>query len=90
MSAPTPGPWTAQQVGLDFEVLGSDETRVACNLDRDDAALIAAAPDLLEALERLHGWYSASHIHGGLQAPCGECAQLAAARAAIAEARGAK
>lgn len=47
----TQGPW---KVSKDGSVEGNDHTQVATFIDNsDDLALIAAAPELVEALERL-------------------------------------
>lgn len=61
MSKHTPGPWRIkkQKNGRDFEVIGADgffifETDVAMfdgEMEEANARLIAAAPDMLEALE---------------------------------------
>ena len=53
----TPGPWAFEQLcndDCDFVVLGGRgmQTRVAVECSERDAALIAAAPDMLAALYR--------------------------------------
>ena len=82
-AAHTPGPWFARK---DPNALDDDDWCVGTgpeNIDKVavcsawDAHLIAAAPDLLDALKELRGWYQ-EHI--GLPA--------CAANAAIAKATG--
>ena len=84
-AAHTPGPWFARK---DPNALDNDDWCVGTgpeNIDKVavcsacDAHLIAAAPDLLEALKELRGWYQE---HSGLPA--------CAANAAISKATGAK
>lgn len=84
-AAHTPGPWFARK---DPNSLDNDDWCVGTgpeNIDKVavcsacDAHLIAAAPDLLDALKELRDWYQ-EHI--GLPA--------CAANAAIAKATGAK
>lgn len=81
MSKHTPGPWfyAESEVGtpfVDSESVG-DLSAVALPLDEQkaNAHLIAAAPDLLEALEDLLPWLEDARMADG-------------ARAAIAKARG--
>ena len=54
MSAHTPGPWTIDMDGIErgAEVCAGDDQSVA-NCSKEDARLIAAAPELLEALQEL-------------------------------------
>lgn len=54
----TPGPWRAVKKGrpigwADWEIAWSDDGELVCDVvyTADDARLIAAAPDLLEALK---------------------------------------
>ena len=84
-AAHTPGPWFARK---DPNALDNDDWCVCTgpeNIDKvavcsaRDAHLIAAAPDLLDALKELRNWYQ-EHI--GLPAR--------AANAAISKATGAK
>lgn len=52
----TPGLWTVESNdGVDFTVLGgkSSQVRIAVECGERDARLIAAAPDMLKALQRL-------------------------------------
>jgi len=72
MSKHTPGPW--QVVGSN--VYGNN-LRALLPMNAADARLIAAAPDLLEALEDLLGWQTLAPDD-----------VVAAARAATAKARG--
>ena len=50
MSAHTPGPW----VKLGEQINGADDTMVADVWNDADARLIAAAPELLEAVQKAH------------------------------------
>jgi hypothetical protein len=61
----TPGPWTTTQAGNDYEEITADGGRVIATTSTDDdkgeqkanARLIAAAPELVEALLGLsQGW----------------------------------
>lgn len=62
MSAHTPGPWKVEK-GRDrthpYSVTG-DEFDLARCVTVDDAALIAAAPDLLDALREVMSTYAAT------------------------------
>lgn len=83
----TPGPWVLEDQGGGFAILpeasngmgwvGDRYLRVTGCIDLNDARLIAAAPDLLEALENLLN----NPGHATLT-------QLQAARAAVAKATG--
>lgn len=55
-----------------------------------NAALIAAAPDLLAALERAEGWVLGSHgeHNVGGKCDCDRCETVRDVRAALAKARG--
>jgi hypothetical protein len=57
MSQHTPGPWHAENVGEpaygDVYEVYNVNTHIASSLREADARLIAAAPDLLEALRNL-------------------------------------
>ena len=79
MSAHTPGPWTVSSIGGGFEVEAADGTIVAQALQTDpptnpfrhqvrkaNSRLIAAAPELLEALKALSGHvvWAVTHCHG--------------------------
>lgn len=88
----TPGPWfvednpcvkPAVQVAA-FDGIGNRHLQVIIqsHVQEEDACLIAAAPELLEALEQFVAW---------VDAPCESAfsdSQLASARAAIAKAKG--
>ena len=72
----TPGPWSADE----FEIRSAD--RVICEAfqGEEDATLIAAAPELYEAL---------NNIVGSMALEFGDdCEEVIAARAALAKARG--
>lgn len=89
MSKHTPGPWVSiRYLDSRFYELGSNEfharlafTHGAGDTDEANMRLIAAAPDLLEALENL-----ADYIDE--RAGDNECRPLENARAAIAKAKG--
>jgi hypothetical protein len=85
----TPGPWTLQPIGdeTEFNILGAGRELIATVSD-NDARLIAAAPELLAALEEVmdhseraqeQGHYGGLHPHGPI---------LERARAAIRKATG--
>jgi hypothetical protein len=71
MSKYTEGPWAASEYDGRWSVSGSDDETVAAftcvypecaiGLDEDDARLIAAAPDLLVALEGM------LQVYGGIK-----------------------
>jgi hypothetical protein len=99
MSKHTPGPWTVvQDTGAedDYYVITEKEDVLATGLTEADADLIAAAPDLLAALQNIMGMAQAHvnrakalrHNKGKPVVEAME-ADLAAARAAIAKAEGA-
>jgi hypothetical protein len=87
----TPSPWRIQQYNGAYEVI-CDSWDVASGSLRDtgpirrieDALLIAAAPDLLEALTLLLDAYSEAHALYDL----GDCEGSIKARAAIDKAEG--
>ena len=90
----TPGPWKAENgfggrvcIFSSYANDGRDALHVA-TCGPDNARLIAAAPELLAALEALElaarGGLDQSATHDGLT----NCATLAKARAAIAKAKG--
>lgn len=86
MSGHTPGPWRAlHQSGRIFllDSPGGNIGDCAVN-NRKDACLIAAAPDLLDALEAYH----ARHRCGCGHPACNDCERDRAAEAALAKARG--
>jgi hypothetical protein len=51
MSAHTPGPWTYQEQAGSFFINSPKRYSLATTSDEANARLIAAAPELLEALE---------------------------------------
>lgn len=81
----TPGPWFAEEDEEgNWRVADEDGAWVARSLswareEEADAYLIAAAPDLLEALERMVSLFLRQNAH-----------DVAGARAAIAKAKGLK
>lgn len=84
----TPGPWEAGQYGNSFIVTakgGMYDVAVVRNIGNEDnaanARLIAAAPDLLEALRQLRDAFIVTSVE--MQADA-----MRAARAAIAKATG--
>lgn len=82
----TPGPWTFEPGTIDdfpYVIYGEDCLCVESGKD-SDARLIAAAPDLLEALERTLSWLT-SYKGEGTMGPNGPYEQ---ARAAISKATG--
>ena len=88
MSKHTPGPW--QVIG--GNVYG-DNLRALLPMNGADARLIAAAPDLLEALEYMVGPridLTNAICHRGITTAekCGQCSKELKARAAIAKAKG--
>ena len=58
MSKHTPGPWVPEIYGERNYVVGPDDKSVASITRKEDANLIAAAPDLLEALEEIASYPS--------------------------------
>ena len=57
----TPGPWKVSENGCDIETAHKDSPTGICTMfayekSDADAAIIAAAPELLEALEALTKW----------------------------------
>lgn len=89
MSAHTPGPWTIIQLpSADYRIDAKQGPIHVCPAiahGLDDARLIAAAPDLLEALQNLVPRFHSSIVHSGTDP---EFADLAVehARAAIVKA----
>ena len=92
----TPGPWTIGKRAIDLSVSdrsdydvwallpirnGMNEVAFVFEKDTDNARLIAAAPDLLAALQRSLNWLSSYPGEGALMA-------WEQARAAIAKAEG--
>ena len=84
MNKHTPGPWTIRESSTHVTVIGANNETIfhddkRCPSVPEDARLISAAPDLLEALEDMLGWQTLAPDN-----------VVAAARAAIAKARGEK
>ena len=75
----TPGPWYAANMGNDSQGLVIDEntgTNIAVTYDKRDARLIAAAPNLLAALEEIERVAMAHACICGPEAPAdhfGQC-----------------
>ncbi len=102
MSKHTPGPWFAMGKSINLERDGlAMLTRLArCDSYREiplaeaeaNARLIAAAPNLLEALRPIAEEPVGDDLicHAGLvpKEKCGRCGRILAARAAIAKAEG--
>lgn len=87
MSKHTPGPWTIRETATHITVIGAnneslfhDDKRIPCVIQ--DARLIAAAPDLLDALRAM-----LDNCHD-TERDDAIVASVAAARAAIAKATG--
>ena len=83
----TPGPWAAipdsrEDSEGDWYVLTPDEDVIAIGLSEPDAALIAAAPDLLAALKEMVIWMPSGF------APQSQSIAMKMAYAAIAKAEG--
>lgn len=90
MSLHTPGPWTTRQipdpmlpnlVGYAIDFNEAQEQIADFVYEEADACLIAAAPELLQALEGLASLYDTDE-------GCRSTPEYIAARAAIAKARG--
>lgn len=93
MSAHTPGPWRRQIVAPTFEhtAIQTEDGKksIARVFSRGtDARLIAAAPELLEALEALMSQTIAMDERYGVALSEGEHEAALLARAAIAKAKG--
>ena len=59
MSAHTPGPWTAVQDGnVDWYIVDENESVIVFGLSEPDARLIAAAPDMLDALRAVRAYHN--------------------------------
>lgn len=64
MSKHTPGPWTVEHHGGSYHIFGADDARVGTygsvhphqKEAPDNARLIAATPELLEALSEVKEW----------------------------------
>ena len=86
----TQGPWEAYDGGGTWQVCQPIEgTMRICTVtnsenDADNAQLIAAAPELLEACKILNKWAENNHLIGTKDEPPG----IAEAQAAIAKAEG--
>lgn len=84
MSKHTPGPWVYKKTsGFDYGSTAYWVPGICTNIDKEaDARLIAAAPDLLEALKRMEFAFSP------LAKDCTLAGLIDEARAAIAKATG--
>lgn len=85
----TPGPWHVTSMTLNLVVVGANggavaRTDYAGTLDEDNARLIAAAPEMLDALERLLSVIEKRFGSASLDGT------MMIARAAIAKATGGK
>jgi hypothetical protein len=76
----TPGPWLFDEAGIYTEA-GASITTISKKCSDADLALIAAAPELLAALERSLNWLSS--YSGGLALGCYDQAREAIAKATI-------
>lgn len=57
MTTHTPGPWhRGTRFGQELYVFGPSDVAIIQAVNRRDVPLIAAAPDLLEALKRMEDW----------------------------------
>lgn len=89
MTQHTQGPWRIQGENKDtvtFDAFGSCAQLCGRNL-QSNATLIAAAPDLLEALKNLKGWFDYAKEYGADAYPINE-SYLTQATTAIAKAEG--
>lgn len=83
MSAHTPGPWTVTERSDHSEIHGNAGDELVCELpyingnERSNARLIAAAPELLAALQGL--------VERGTDSPEHRAAEQAIARAVLAK-----
>jgi len=88
----TPAPWHVAKMGNDSQglVISEDGDNVAVTYYADDAAIIAAAPALLAALQQLEGMCNMPQVRQAMmkheQAFYHKC--MNAARVAIREAEG--
>ena len=82
----TPGPWYLNSRGWVVQSTGDIVTRLECSNNKEaDARLIAAAPELIDALERISTAYDETLRHP-IAAPLLQA--IYGARAAIARATG--
>lgn len=60
----TPGPWYEAQTGNHQGLIVSEKTgeNIATSYKKDDAALIAAAPAMLDALTQLNNHLTVNHL----------------------------
>lgn len=81
----TPGPWSAWDRGIGWEVHGADGEAINSGFretfSREDAALISAAPDLLAALIALRDELSGVDRWWGSLREAAEAADAAIAKA---------
>ena len=89
-AAHTPGPWYLNSRGWVVQSTGDIVTRLECSNNKEaDARLIAAGPELLEALEAaLETIYGQAELLRACGAAYGIGATLQRASAAIAKAKG--
>lgn len=89
MSEHTPGPWSAEPSARGFEITAGDR-RIGEAHDEANARLIAAAPELLAALERTLSMAigHAADARGVSPAECGDFPWVKDARATIEKAAG--
>lgn len=91
MSTHTPGPWAAAPIGGGRWAVTVSQMRNedvgAAGFGKADAHLIAAAPELLEALDGMLEVYGGENDEDGLPKHEVELNLIAFARAAIAKAR---
>ncbi len=91
MSKHTPGPWRLEKCPCDWEKCNqyfAGPVRCDGRYEESDARLIAAAPDLLAALEELVSRRERAGSTHGTRNADGSDGRYARARAAIARARG--
>ena len=91
MNKHTPGPWTYEQISNNAYVIDENGSAVMLYRNPDDemkanARLIAAAPELLEALEGMLAIDQENHQRGHDDDDV--CKEVQTARAAIAKAKG--
>jgi hypothetical protein len=84
MSKHTPGPWTVLPGITSGDIITPMGRVASCVVLTTDANLIAAAPDMLEALEAVEAWWNAHGIEGDHRTD----AFCTLARNAIKKARG--
>lgn len=94
MGEHTPGPWKVQQMKYGFAITDQEGYEISPTRNISDARLIAAAPELLAALEAVIEWYDMEADHSiepdfyKRMASCQVSEDMA--REAIAKAKGGK